>query len=134
MIISKEERVCEALGCRLGEFCFQQDKVGKQVSDLTTTLVKLNYEYSEKLSELSTIKSCIRKLDRSKLDNNELEISKKIYSSQETTVRTAIEYLEVYIDSTTRKIEELRMVYEDLALDIDAIDGYLEELKKNCSP
>lgn len=134
MIISQEERVSDALGCRLGEFCFEHDRVGQQIDDLTKTLSKLNTDYAEKRSELIVIKNCIDKLDKGNLEDGELDISIKIYSEQAMTVQRAIEYLELYIDSTTRKIEELKIVYEDLALDIDAIDDYLGKLRKTSMP
>lgn len=128
--MTKTERITEALEYRMEEMSGEQSNVRTQISNLTGSLLKLNYDLTEKMNELSTVKSCMRKIEKGGMNKHELAESRKLFNNQQELIEVSIEAIKSYIAAMSNKIEELKMVHEDLSADIEAITEFVLEAKK----
>lgn len=128
--MTNSERIIEALEYRMEEMLSEQQSVRTQISNLTGSLLKLNYDLTSKLNELGTLKSCMRKIEKSSLNESEINESKRLFENQLELVQVAIDTNKVYTASMSSKIEELKMVHEDLTADIEAISEFVLATKK----
>ena len=128
--MTNQERIIEALEYRMEEMTGEQAKVRAQIGNLTGSLLKLNYDLTEKLNELSTVKGCMRKLEKGGLNKSELAESRRLFEKQLELVEMAIQTNKVYTEAMSSKIEELKMVHEDLTADIEAITEFVLNAKK----
>jgi hypothetical protein len=128
--MTDNERVTEALEYRMEEMAMEQERVRVQMMDMTEKLLKLNFDLSEKMRELSTVQGCLRKVEKGMYNKNEIEESRKLFNQQLELVESAIEVNKMYTIAMNSKIDELKMVHEDLTADINAITSFLGEAKK----
>lgn len=128
--MTNQERIVEALEYRMEEMLSEQQSVRTQISNLTGSLLKLNYDLTSKLNELGTLKSCMRKIERGSFNQGEICESKRLFENQLELVQVAIDTNKVYTASMSSKIEELKMVHDDLTADIEAISEFVSNAKK----